>query len=149
VSHRARGGSDFFGATTVAEDKGDYFLVNGQKRLSSAGRGGLLPLYARTDPDAATPQQALSALIVDRGPGVETKYQYGLMGCRGGGTAVSSQGCEGSQRERGGEDPRAYDVFNTMMIPERLGTAVMTIGRPAPPWISPPATPPAGRPSGR
>ena len=28
-----RGGSDFFGATTIAEDKGDYLLVNGQKRF--------------------------------------------------------------------------------------------------------------------
>ena len=28
-----RGGSDFFGATTKAEDKGDYFLLNGQKTI--------------------------------------------------------------------------------------------------------------------
>ena len=28
-----RGGSDFFGATTRAEDKGDHFVVNGQKRF--------------------------------------------------------------------------------------------------------------------
>ncbi len=125
-----RGGSDFFGATTTAEDKGDYLLLNGQKRFIVGGEGAdFFLLYARTDPDAANPQDALSALIVDRGPGVETKYQYGLMGCRGGGTArlifkdvkVPKENVVG--RLHGG-----YDVFNTMMIPERLGTAVMTIG---------------------
>ena len=28
-----RGGSDFFGTTTTAEDRGDHFLLNGQKRF--------------------------------------------------------------------------------------------------------------------
>ena len=34
-----RGGSDFFGATTKAEDKGDYFLLNGQKRFIVGAEG--------------------------------------------------------------------------------------------------------------
>jgi len=130
-----RGGSDFFGATTVAEDKGDHFIVNGQKRFIVGGEGAdFFLLYARTDPDAATPQKALSALIVDRGPGVETKYQYGLMGCRGGGTArLVFRDVKVPKENVVGKIHGAYDVFNTMMIPERLGTAVMTIGaaRPA------------------
>lgn len=125
-----RGGSDFFGATTIAEDKGDYFLLNGQKRFIVGGEGAdFFLLYARTDPDAARPQQALSALIVDRGPGVETRYQYGLMGCRGGGTArLIFKDVKVPKENVVGKLHGAYDVFNTMMIPERLGTAVMTIG---------------------
>lgn len=130
-----RGGSDFFGATTKAEDKGDYFLLNGQKRFIVGGEGAdFFLLYARTNPDAAKPQEALTAFIVDRSPGVETEYLYGLMGCRGGGTArlvfkdvkVPKGNIVG--RLNGGDA-----VFNTMMIPERLGTAAMTIGaaRPA------------------
>ena len=130
-----RGGSDFFGATTIAEDKGDYFLVNGQKRFIVGGEGAdFFLLYARTNPDAPNPQQALSALIVDRGPGVETKYQYGLMGCRGGGTArLIFKDVKVPKENVVGKIHGAYDVSNTMMIPERLGTAVMTIGaaRPA------------------
>jgi len=84
-----RGGSDFFGAVTVAEDKGDHFLLNGQKRFIVGGEGAdYFMVYARTNPEPkAKPQDSLTALIVDRGPGVETRYQYGLMGCRGGGTA--------------------------------------------------------------
>ena len=125
-----RGGSDFFGATTIAEDRGDHFLLNGQKRFIVGGEGAdFFLLYARTNPDAARPQDALSALIVDRGPGVETKYQYGLMGYRGGGTTrLIFKDVKVPKENVVGKIHGGYDVFNTMMIPERLGTAVMTIG---------------------
>jgi len=129
-----RGGSDFFGATTIAEDKGDYFLLNGQKRFIVGGEGAdFFLLYARTNPDAKS-HEALSALIVDRGPGVETEYLYGLMGCRGGGTArLVFKDVKVPKKNVVGKIGGGYAVFNTMMIPERLGTAVMTIGaaRPA------------------
>ena len=131
-----RGGSDFFGATTRAEDMGDHFLVNGQKRFIVGGEGAdYFLLYARTNFDpAAKPQDTLTALIVDRGPGVETKYLYGLMGCRGGGTArLVFKDAKVPKENIIGKLNGAYAVFNTMMIPERLGTAAMTIGaaRPA------------------
>ena len=131
-----RGGSDFFGATTKAEDRGDHFLVNGQKRFIVGGEGAdYFLLYARTNFDpAAKSQDSLTALIVDRGPGVETKYLYGLMGCRGGGTArLVFKNTKVPKENVIGKINGAYDVFNTMMIPERLGSAAMTIGaaRPA------------------
>ena len=131
-----RGGSDFFGATTKAEDHGDFFLINGQKRFIVGGEGAdYFLLYARTNfsPDA-NPQESITAFIVDRGPGVETKYLYGLMGCRGGGTArLVFKDVRVPRENVLGKVNGAYDVFNTMMIPERLGTAIMTIGaaRPA------------------
>jgi len=40
-----RGGSDFFGATTKAEDKGDYYLLNGQKRLLSGPKVRTFSLF--------------------------------------------------------------------------------------------------------
>jgi len=129
-----RSGSDFFGTTTVAEHRGDHFLLNGQKRfIVGAEAADYFLVYARTDP-AAKPHEGISCFIVDRGPGVETKYLYGLMGCRGGGAGrmvfrdvvVPVENVIG--RLHGGAA-----VFDTMMIPERLGTAAMTIGaaRPA------------------
>ena len=126
-----RGGSDFFGATTRAEDKGDYFLLNGQKRFIVGGEGAdYFLVYARTDFDPDTrPQDSLTAFIVDRGPGVETKYLYGLMGCRGGGTArLVFKDVKVPRENIIGRKNGAYDVFNTMMIPERLGSSVMGIG---------------------
>ena len=129
-----RGGSDFFGTTTTAEDKGDHFILNGQKRFIVGAEGAdFFLVYARTDP-SAKPHQALTCFIVDRGPGVETKYLYGLMGCRGGGAGrVLFKDVRVPKANIVGRLHGAYAVFNTMMIPERLGTAAMTIGaaRPA------------------
>ncbi|MEN6463686.1 MAG: acyl-CoA dehydrogenase family protein [Syntrophaceae bacterium] len=131
-----RGGSDFFGATSRAEDKGDYFLLNGQKRFIVGAEGAdFFLVYARTDFDPKTkPQNALTCFIVDRGPGVETKYLYGLLGCRGGGTGrLVFRDVKVPKENVIGKVNGAYEVFNTMMVPERLGTALMTIGaaRPA------------------
>jgi alkylation response protein AidB-like acyl-CoA dehydrogenase len=129
-----RGGSDFFGTTTTAEDKGDHFLVSGQKRFIVGAEGAdYFLVYAKTDPEAK-PHEALTCLIVDRGPGVETKYLYGLMGCRGGGAGrVVFKDAKVPKENVVGRVNGAYAVFKTMMIPERLGTAAMTIGsaRPA------------------
>ena len=126
-----KGGSDFFGAATVAEDKGDHFLLNGQKRFIVGGEGAdYFMVYARTNSDLkAKPQDSLTALIVDRGPGVETKYQYGLMGCRGGGTArLVFKDVKVPKENVIGKINGGSEVFYTMMIPERLLTAAMTIG---------------------
>jgi alkylation response protein AidB-like acyl-CoA dehydrogenase len=129
-----RGGSDFFGTTTTAEDKGDHFLVNGQKRFIVGADGAdYFLVYAKTDPQAK-PHEALTCLIVDREAGVETKYLYGLMGCRGGGAGrVVFRNVPVPKENVVGSVNGAYAVFKTMMVPERLGTAAMTIGsaRPA------------------
>lgn len=129
-----RGGSDFFGTTTRAEDRGDHFVLDGQKRFIVGGTAAdFFLVYARTDP-GAEPHAGISCFIVDRGPGVETKYLYGLMGCRGGGASrVVFRGVKVPKENLLGRLHGGLDVFNTMMIPERLGTAAMTIGaaRPA------------------
>ena len=124
-----RGGSDFFGAATKAEDRGDHFVLNGQKRFIVGAEGAdFFLVYARTNP-AAKPQDSLTCLLVERGPGVETKYLYGLMGCRGGGTGrLVFRDVRVPKANVVGNVHGAYAVFNTMMIPERLGTAAMTIG---------------------
>ncbi len=128
-----RGGSDFFGTTTIAEDKGDHFLLNGQKRFIVGGEGAdYFLVYAKTDTEA-DPKNGISCFIVDRDKGVKTEYLYGLMGCRGGGAArmifkdviVPKENLLGSLNQ-------GVKIFNTMMIPERLGTAAMTIGAAVP-----------------
>jgi len=129
-----RGGSDFFGTTTRAARDGDDWLLSGQKRFIVGGDAAdFFLVYARTDPDVA-PHRGLTCFIVDRGPGVETSYLYGLMGCRGGGTArVTFRDVRVPQKNVVGKVNEAVKVFYPMMIPERLGTAAMTIGaaRPA------------------
>ena len=124
-----RGGSDFFGTTTTAEDKGDYYLLNGQKRFIVGGEGAdYFLVYAKTDPGAES-HKSISCFIVDRTQGVKTEYLYGLMGCRGGGAArMVFKDVKVPKENLLGELNKAVKIFNTMMIPERLGTAAMTIG---------------------
>ena len=128
-----RGGSDFFGTTTTAEDRGDHFLLNGQKRFIVGGEGAdYFLVYARTDPNAEA-HKGISCFIVDRSQGVKTQYLYGLMGCRGGGAArMVFKDVKVPKENLLGELNGGVKIFNTMMIPERLGTAAMTIGAAVP-----------------
>ncbi len=128
-----RGGSDFFGTKTIAEEKGDHFILNGQKRFIVGGEGAdYFLVYARTDPHAE-PHKSISCFIVDRTEGVKTEYLYGLMGCRGGGAArMVFKDVRVPKENLLGKRNQGYKIFNTMMIPERLGTAAMTIGAAAP-----------------
>ena len=127
-----RGGSDFFGTAMTAEDKGDHFLLNGDKRFIVGGEGAdFFFVYARTNPDPqAHPHNCITGFMVERDfGGVETAYIYDLMGCNGGGASrVTFRDVKVPKENIVGELNGAYDVFNTMMVPERLGTAMMTIG---------------------
>jgi len=129
-----RGGSDFFGTSTIAKQDNGYFIINGQKRFIVGGEGAdYFLVYARTNPNVE-PHKGISCFIVDRSEGVETKYIYGLMGCRGGGTSrLVFKDVRVPEENIVGKLNGGFDVFKTMMIPERLGTAAMTIGaaRPA------------------
>lgn len=124
-----RGGSDFFGTTTIAEDKGSHYVLNGQKRFIVGGEGAdYFLVYAKTDSNAVA-HKSISCFIVDRTEGVKTEYLYGLMGCRGGGAArMVFKDVKVPKENLLGELNQGVKIFNTMMIPERLGTAAMTIG---------------------
>jgi hypothetical protein len=124
-----RGGSDFFGATTLAKREGDNYLLNGQKRFVVGAEGAdYFLVYARTAENAPA-HQSISAFLVDRDSGVEVKHVYGLLGSRGGGTGrlyfrdVRVPSCNLVGPEHGGSL-----VFNRMMVPERLTTAAASLG---------------------
>jgi len=126
-----RGGSDFFGASSLAEDRGDHFVVRGMKRFIVGAEGADFFLaYVRTNhDDEAPPDRRISAMLIDRGPGVEVKYLYGLMGTRGGGTGrVVFRDVEVPRENLIGPLHGGADVFNTMMVPERLCSAAPILG---------------------
>jgi alkylation response protein AidB-like acyl-CoA dehydrogenase len=124
-----RGGSDFFGATTTAKREGDYYILNGQKRFIVGAEGAdLFLVYARTQPDAKS-HQAISAFLVERENGIEVQHIYGLMGTRGGGTGrVYFRNVRVPLENLIGQEHGAYEVFNQMMIPERMTTAAGALG---------------------
>ncbi|MHB8780112.1 MAG: acyl-CoA dehydrogenase family protein [Candidatus Geothermincolia bacterium] len=124
-----RGGSDFFGATTTAERKGDYYILNGQKRFIVGAEGAdYFMVYAKTDP-AKPPRDSMSVFMVDRTEGVEVKHVYGLMGTRGGGTGrLLFKNAKVPVANRVGEENEGSKIFYRMMIPERMTSASGTIG---------------------
>ncbi|MBE9478949.1 MAG: acyl-CoA/acyl-ACP dehydrogenase [Chloroflexi bacterium] len=126
-----RGGSDFFGATSRAELVGDTFVINGQKRfVVGATEADIFLVYCRTNfEEDAQKHQRISAILVERGPGVKTEYQYGLMGTRGGGTGrLAFRNVEVPKENIIGELHGGAQVFNQMMIPERLTSAATSLG---------------------
>ena len=124
-----RGGSDFFGTNTVAVQKGDSFIINGEKRFVAGGVGAdYFLIYAKTDFEAA-PHKSLSAFLVERDDGVKVEEEYELMGCRGMGAArIVFNNLEISSDRLVGELHGGNDVFNAMMVPERLTSAAGPIG---------------------
>jgi alkylation response protein AidB-like acyl-CoA dehydrogenase len=124
-----RGGSDFFGATSTAKRDGDAYILNGQKRFIVGAEGAdFFMVYARTHPDAKG-QRAISAFLVERGRGVEVQHVYGLLGTRGGGTGrVYFRDVRVPAENLIGEENGAFEIFNQMMIPERMTSAGGALG---------------------
>ncbi len=124
-----RGGSDFFGTTTKAEKKGNVWVLNGAKRFIAGGKvADFYLIYARTDPSAPG-HKALTAFLVERDMGVEVEEIYNLLGFRGMGTArIVFKDVEVPDEYRVGEVNGARQVFNRMMIPERMTSAAGALG---------------------
>lgn len=127
-----RGGSDFFGATTRAVRDGDHFILNGQKRFVVGSEGAdFFLVYAQTDCDK-DPKRSITVFLVDRSESVVVEHVYGLMGTRGGGTGrlrfknvrVPVEMVLGGEAGVG----MGAEVFNRMMIPERMTSACSAIG---------------------
>ena len=125
-----RGGSDFFGATTRAELKDGWFTVKGQKRFVVGAEGAdFFLVYCSTNPEAV-PHDRLSVLLIERDrEGVEVKYLYHLLGTRGGGTGrLVFRDVRVPQANLIGGLNRGAEIFNTMMVPERLTSAGGALG---------------------
>jgi len=124
-----RGGSDFFGATTTVKREGDFYILNGQKRFIFGAEGAdLFLVYARSSPDSSS-HKAISTLLVERGQGVEVQHVYGLMGTRGGGTGrVYFRDVQVPVQNLIGHEHAGYEIFNQMMIPERMTSAAGALG---------------------
>lgn len=127
-----RGGSDFFAGSMKAVAKGDGFLLSGQKRFIVGAEGAdLFLVYAKVT-GIEDPKRAMTAFLVQRGPGVHVEHVYGLMGTRGGGTGrlIFHDVPVPLEMVLGGEAGvgAGAQVFHRMMIPERLTSAGGAVG---------------------
>jgi acyl-CoA dehydrogenase len=124
-----RGGSDFFGATATVKREDDFYLLNGQKRFIVGAEGAdVFLVYARSD-QGNTGHKSISTLLVERSEGVEVQHVYGLMGTRGGGTGrVYFKDVKVPLVNLIGKEHGGYEIFNQMMIPERMTSAAGALG---------------------
>ena len=124
-----RGGSDFFGATTVARKKGRHYLLTGQKRFVVGAEGAdYFLVYAKTDPEAPS-RESLSLFVVEKDMGVEVKHLYGLLGTRGGGAGrILFRDVKVPEDNIIGREGQGGEIFYRMMIPERMTTAAGILG---------------------
>ncbi|HWJ02659.1 MAG TPA: acyl-CoA dehydrogenase family protein [Verrucomicrobiae bacterium] len=124
-----RGGSDFFGSTSVARREGDFYILNGQKRFVVGAEGAdYFMIYAKTRENAPA-HKSISAFIVERGPGVDVQHVYGLMGTRGGGAGrVVFRDVKVPVSNILGVENGAAEIFYQMMIPERMTSAAGALG---------------------
>jgi alkylation response protein AidB-like acyl-CoA dehydrogenase len=115
-----RGGSDFFGATTVARKKGTKYYLTGQKRFVVGSEGAdFFLVFAVSNPGAG--RDSISAFIVERDFGVEVKHVYGLMGSRGAGTGrLVFRDVPVPEENVLGKETDGSKVFYKLMVPERL-----------------------------
>ena len=115
-----RGGSDFFGATTMARKKGNTYYLTGQKRFVVGSEGAdFFLVFAVTNPGAG--RDSISAFIVERDMGVEVKHVYGLMGSRGSGTGrLVFRDVPVPEENLLGKETDGSKIFYKLMVPERL-----------------------------
>ncbi|MDD5207581.1 MAG: acyl-CoA/acyl-ACP dehydrogenase, partial [Desulfobacterales bacterium] len=125
-----RGGSDFFGATTVAESRGDHFLVNGQKRFVVGASGAdFFVVYCKTNSQGKAHERISLLLIEARREGVQVGHLYNLLGTRGGGTGrLIFKDVKVPASNLIGRLNQGAEIFNSMMIPERLTSAGGSLG---------------------
>jgi len=124
-----RGGSDFFGATTVATKNGGHYLLRGQKRFVVGAEGAdYFLVYAKTNPEAPA-RESLSLFVVEKDMGVEVKHVYGLMGTRGGGAGrILFRDVRVPEENIIGREGQGGEIFYRMMIPERMTSAAGSLG---------------------
>ena len=124
-----RGGSDFFGATTVARRDGGHYFLTGQKRFVVGAEGAdYFLVYAKTDPEGPA-RESLSLFIVEKDMGVEVKHLYGLMGTRGGGVGrILFRDVRVPEENIIGREGQGGEIFYRMMIPERMTSAAGSLG---------------------
>src|SRR3989304_2915440 len=124
-----RGGSDFFGATTIARRERGGWVLSGAKRFIVGAEGAdFFLIYAKTAPENP-PHESLSVFLVERDRGVEVQHIFGLMGARGGGTGrIGLRKVWVPETNLVGPENGGALIFDRMMIPERMTSGAGCIG---------------------
>lgn len=122
-------GSDLLALKSSAVREGDHYLIRGEKRFQMGGVGAdFFLVLVRTNPDVA-PHKGLSFFLIDREMGITVEEKYKLMGLRGmGATRLGMPGIKIPQENLVGEEGQGWEIFNHLIMRERLGIAGGSVG---------------------
>ena len=122
-------GSDATMQRTTAEDKGEYYLLNGTKNwITSADKGGIYIVIAQTHPELK--HRGINAFILDRNtPGISLGPHEDKMGMRSSDThSVMFTDVKVPKKNRIGEDGFGFKFAMQALEVGRIGIAAQALG---------------------
>ena len=122
-------GTDAAMQKTVAEDKGDHWLLNGSKIfITNAGFASVFVVFAMTDKSKGT--KGISAFIVDRdAPGFSIGAHEKKMGIRGSSTCeLIFEDCKIPKENLLGEIGKGFKVAMMTLVGGRIGIGAQALG---------------------
>ena len=122
-------GSDATSQRTTAEDKGDYYLLNGTKNwITNGGTASVYLVIAQTDP--AKGSKGINAFIVEKAwPGVTVAAKENKLGIRGSDThTVMFTDVKVPKENRIGEDGFGFKFAMKTLAGGRIGIAAQALG---------------------
>src|SRR6187455_2639308 len=122
-------GSDATSQRTTAEDKGDYYLLNGTKNwITNGSSASVYIVIAQTD--ASKKHKGINALIVERGmPGFVVGKKEDKMGIRGSDThSLMFTDVKVPKANRIGDDGFGFSFAMTTLNGGRIGIAAQALG---------------------
>jgi alkylation response protein AidB-like acyl-CoA dehydrogenase len=122
-------GSDATSQRTTAEDKGDYYLLNGTKNwITNGNSGSVFLVMAQTNPELN--HKGINCLIVEKGmPGFEVGKKEDKLGIRGSDThSLMFTDVKVPKANRIGEDGFGFKFAMGVLNGGRIGIAAQAIG---------------------
>ena len=125
----AGSGSDAFALATRAEDKGDHFVLNGQKLwITNAAEAGLFIVFANANPDAG--YKGITAFLIERDfPGFTVGKKEDKTGIRASSTCeLILEDCRVPRENVLGEAGKGYKIAIETLNEGRIGIGAQMIG---------------------
>ncbi len=125
----AGSGSDAFSLATRAEDRGDHFVLTGQKLwITNAYEAGLFVLFANADPAAG--YRGITAFLIERDlPGFRVGKKEDKLGIRASSTCeLILDGCRVPRENVLGQVGKGYKVAIETLNEGRIGIGAQMLG---------------------
>ena len=122
-------GSDAGGTETTAEDKGDHWLLNGEKIfITNGGEADTYVVFAVTTPDIGT--RGISAFIVEKGwEGFTFEPHYDKMGIRSSATCqLNFNNVKIPKENLLGKEGQGFKIAMATLDGGRIGIAAQALG---------------------